>query len=420
MTKSDLKHIVEENKNLKCKLFDLYTILELSYGLSSQVELESLLADFLSVTINQAAAAGGLILVFQDSKPRCLMQTEDLSIPKNFKLEEMKNKRLPETLPDNQRFFSLDELKKKLQFSGPEYKILEGCRLFAVLPGKREVLGLVGLSFKEEVKDFLSADKKEFLTILCGQMAVILQNALLYESQKKAHLELLEAQKRMGDLEKKASLGQMAAQIAHEINNPLGIIRNYLTIISNHKKKHKTDHNYLKIIKEEVDRISKITGQLLDYRHTVAEKPLKISLIKLLDDTLNLFREDFKNKKIALVRNYAPGLPKVKIYPQQLKQVFLNLIKNALDFTFQKGSITVTVFKEKNFLKLEIADSGCGIPKENLDKIFQPFFSTRRDKGGAGLGLSVCKKIIEKHKGHLEVQSQMGKGSCFTVSLPLD
>ena len=141
---------------------------------------------------------------------------------------------------------------------------------------------------------------------------------------------------------------------------------------------------------------------------------------KSIDSLLLLRKNDFKSKRISVVLNYAERLPQIMAIPDQIKQVFLNLLTNAADACIQPGGvITISTWQEEERIAMAIKDTGIGIKPEKMDLIFQPFYTTKPEVKGTGLGLSVCHGIVQNHQGEIRVESQPGKGATFTVLLPI-
>ncbi|HLG94668.1 MAG TPA: ATP-binding protein, partial [candidate division Zixibacteria bacterium] len=259
----------------------------------------------------------------------------------------------------------------------------------------------------------------EFLSILANQLAVTVENARLYEMEKDTNSQLRETQNQLIRLEKLAALGELSATIAHEVNNPLGIIKNYLALIAQQLSPEDPNYPFYQVIKEEVDRIAKIVRQLLDFYRPKAEEIARVDLSQILDETVILLEKQLASSNIEVVKNLPRSLPPIEASPAQLKQVFLNLLMNAREVMPQGGKLEISTRSENGYVEAEVADSGEGIPPENLDKIFEPFFTTKREKGGTGLGLSVCLGIVSKTGGVIRAQNRKPKGATFIVRLPV-
>jgi two-component system sensor histidine kinase AtoS len=215
-----------------------------------------------------------------------------------------------------------------------------------------------------------------------------------------------------------ASSGELAAGVAHEINNPLGIIQNYVQLIDlqiGDREIKKT----LAQIQVELDRIVEIVQSLLSFSR-VRQNPYKpLPLNDLLDEVLLLVSHKLKDKNITVARHY-PETPVVIMgYENKLKQLFMNLIVNSIDAVLTGGQIEATVEESQSHVEVTIRDNGYGIPRTIQEEIFKPFFSTKVTKTNTGLGLSICQHIVESHKGIITFSSDPGKSTRFTVRLPV-
>jgi signal transduction histidine kinase len=170
--------------------------------------------------------------------------------------------------------------------------------------------------------------------------------------------------------------------------------------------------------KEGVERIKKIVMDLKDFAHPGVDEMKLTDINRNIDSTLNIVWNEIKYK--ALVKKDYGDLPQVKCYPQQLNQVFMNILINAAQAVRAKGVICISTFAENGRVLIRISDTGEGIPKENIPKIFDPFFTTKEVGKGTGLGMNVVYNIIKKHNGTIDVDSEIGKGSTFTIQIPID
>lgn len=170
--------------------------------------------------------------------------------------------------------------------------------------------------------------------------------------------------------------------------------------------------------REGTDRIKKIVMDLKDFAHPGEDKIKSIDINKGLESTLNVVNNEIKYK--ATVKKELGDIPPVKGYPQQLNQVFMNILVNAAQAIEKKGEIVVTTQQVDGHVEIKISDTGCGIPEENLHKIFDPFFTTKDVGKGTGLGMNIAYNIVKKHNGKLEADSTVGKGTTFTIKIPTD
>ncbi len=230
----------------------------------------------------------------------------------------------------------------------------------------------------------------------------------------------IKSQKKMMQQEKLMSIGRLSAGIAHEINNPLTTILTSAILIQEDLDKDDPVYAELETISKEALRCRKIVQSLLDFARQTSPMKKNYNLNDILTDSVYLTKKQAEFNDISIKTELAENLPKAYVDKDQIQQVLINLILNAIEATEPGGKVTLTT--EYNPLQkiniIRVKDTGCGIPKENLDKIFDPFFTTREN--GTGLGLSITQSIIEQHNGRIEVDSAPGKGACFSILLPVN
>lgn len=326
--------------------------------------------------------------------------------------------------------------------SGSVKHMYQNCTFFPVQDAQGDCLG-VGLAVSDATD---TAARQLELTRL---------NELL-EAEKSAQASLIqrleEAQAQLLQSEKMAAIGQLAAGVAHEINNPIGFVssninslRSYLSELfslidayegfcdSDYLQAHpdiqairkKTDYRFLRTDISELlvesadglDRVNRIVKDLREFSHVDSCEWQLADLHKGLDSTLNVIWNEIKFKA-QVIKSYADIEP-IECMGSQINQVFLNLIINASHAVGADGEIIITSGREGEGVFIEVADNGHGIPLEIQNRIFEPFFTTKPVGMGSGLGLSLSYSIVVKHHGRLTVASEPGKGSCFRVWLPL-
>jgi len=246
------------------------------------------------------------------------------------------------------------------------------------------------------------------------QRTVAEKNAILYENQKRLNEELIRTQKQLIQSEKLAALTNFGASIAHEINNPLRIIKNHIQILSESIDKN---NPHLSAIKDEVDRIARIVRSLMDFSRPGKEKMSLLDLSSILKQPIFLVSKEFSSRNIQIKTKVPKDLPKVLGSENPLKQVILNLLFNTRDAMPQGGEVTVSARELDHGIEIELSDTGCGISEENIPRIFDPFFTTKENGKGTGLGLWVCSEIIQKHGGTLQAKRKE-KGTSFIITLP--
>ncbi len=282
------------------------------------------------------------------------------------------------------------------------------------LTSKGQLVGIMNLSHKFD-KDIYSQEDIDLLTTLANQTAIALENARLYEDLKKSKSYIRRA-------DRLASLGTLTAGLAHEIRNPLTAIKTLTQLLPERLEDEEFRNEFLHIASGEVDRISSLVNELLEFARPSDPRFELEEINPILDGMILLTSTESKKKKIEIVKDYLQDLPPISIDREQIKQVFLNILLNAIEATPANGRIVV---KTRSYLKpggnpylqVVIADNGSGIPKEFLEDIFNPFFTTKPK--GSGLGLSISNQIVQDHDGYIHVESELNRGSSFFVNLPL-
>jgi two-component system, NtrC family, sensor kinase len=218
-----------------------------------------------------------------------------------------------------------------------------------------------------------------------------------------------------------AMIGQLAAGVAHEINNPLGSILLFTRLVMQQSGADRKTRDNLERIEKETMRCHSIVQSLLDFARQREPNVESVDINQLLDMTINFFERQHFFENIEIVRNFEAGFPPIQADKLQLQQVFMNIIINAVDAMDSKGTLTLeTAWNAgQRTVEISIADTGCGIPPENMDRIFDPFFTTKEVGRGTGLGLSVSYGIIHAHQGEISVSSTPASGSRFTICLPV-
>ena len=266
-------------------------------------------------------------------------------------------------------------------------------------------------------------DELGYLAHAFEQMRASLLRHLESEAEEKRRLEeayrqLQDTQQQLIQSERMAAVGKVAAQVAHEVNNPLAIIKTAVRIIRNQSPPDSPTTGSLQMIEDEISRITRIIQELLEFSRPTTPVQEWVQVNAVIQSLEPLLEQDCREKQIALKIVLEPELPLVLISSDQLKQVILNMVRNAEDAMPHGGELVIRTAQQGRFVELSIADTGCGIPAEHREHIFDPFFTTKRRGRGVGLGLSVSYGIITAASGRIEVESEVGKGSLFRVGLP--
>lgn len=214
-----------------------------------------------------------------------------------------------------------------------------------------------------------------------------------------------------------AAMGELTAGVAHEVRNPLGIIRASVQLLEDSECKTERIREASTIIKQEIDRLDKVVKALLDFGRPSSPTLMPTDVADVLSDIVLFTRKFASGSNVEIIVEVDEDVPRVMADPDQLKQVFLNLVANAVQSMEQfGGTLTLGAEESEGFVEVTVADTGPGIAREDVGKVFDPFYSTKDD--GTGLGLTIVHRIVDEHDGHIEVESEQGKGTTFRVSLP--
>ena len=302
---------------------------------------------------------------------------------------------------------------------------------------KAQFTGLMLLGPKRSGESFHPADLK-LLEIIARQAGVAIDNAHLYLTLQEQMEELKRSQsEQLLQSAKLVSIGELATNVAHEINNPLTSILGFTSLILGDLKEDSPIKKDMKIIESEALRSREIVRNLLDFARRRPVKRELCDINQLILKTLNLLRHQANISNISLEEMYDPELPAVVVDADQMRQVFINLLKNSFDAMPNGGTLTVSTFSgkseelipkkiydkttqnySKRIIEIHFKDTGTGISKEHMKRVFESFFTTKEEMG-TGLGLAVSYGIIEHHSGRMEVVSEEGFGATFIIKLPV-
>ena len=291
-----------------------------------------------------------------------------------------------------------------------------------------KALGAIAADYVEPNKDITKETLNSLMTF-AQQAGLAIHNAFMYKELKVFSQEMEEKiQKTTADLrrtedqlirsEKLAALGQLAAGIAHEIRNPLTSINILIHSLTENLPSGDTHREDLRVIEEEIHRINEIVDQFLRFARPAPPLLEKTDVIPIFEETLQLLRPQMEKHRISVQKEFR-SLPAITIDKEQMKQVILNVLMNAIQAMPEGGELGLTgkVSEDGQGIQLSVHDSGIGIPPEDINKLFDPFFSKK--EGGIGLGLSIAHRIIDQHHGKIEVESNPGKGTLFSLWLPI-
>jgi signal transduction histidine kinase len=296
------------------------------------------------------------------------------------------------------------------------------------LLAKEKVLGAIAADHVESGRN-VTRETLESVMTFAQQAGLAIHNAFMYQELKtfsqqmeekirKTTADLKKTEAQLIRSEKLAALGQLAAGIAHEIRNPLTSINILIQSMMQKLPSENPRHEDFKVIEEEIHRINEIIDHFLQFAKPASPHLKRAEVASMFEETLQLLRPQMEKLRISVEKDFQ-SLPLITIDNEQVKQVILNLLMNAIQAMPGGGQLRLggELSEDGQWIKLSIQDSGVGIPPEDMDKLFNPFFSTK--KGGMGLGLSIAHRVIDQHHGKIEVESLPEKGTLFTVWLPV-
>jgi two-component system NtrC family sensor kinase len=305
--------------------------------------------------------------------------------------------------------------------------VQEGFKSTAYIPlvSKGEPVGVMCISSHAPFK--FSDEFMDFLTAAGNQIGLAVHNAHLFQGLKKAYDGLKDAQEQVIRSEKLASLGKLSATIAHEINNPIAAVLTYIRLL---KKlvdlKRLTPERiadvsrYVGVMESETERCGEIVKNLLAFSRQSKIRMEPHSIREILEKTLRLIRHDLELKEIRVVEDIDADLPPVKCDFRQIQQALLNLMSNASEAMDRRGTLRLKAGPApmNGFVEIAVTDDGRGIPETEIKNIFEPFYTTKEEGKGVGLGLSVTYGIVTRHNGAIQVESRVGEGSTFRIQIP--
>ena len=284
------------------------------------------------------------------------------------------------------------------------------------LIAKSKLIGIINLGMKGN-KRMYSHEDLEMLTTLANSATIAIENAQLIENLKKTRKVMVRA-------DRLAGIGTLAAGIAHEIRNPLVAIKTSAQLLPERYDDEEFRTYFSTVVSSEIDRVSKKINDLLEYAKPSGPFFQQENLNDVINGMVAFVKTEAYKKELTIETTFSQNLPTITVDKEQMKQVFLNLLLNAIQSTPEKGKISITTRNrpktngQAESVQVEISDTGAGIPEEDLEKIFTPFFTTKAS--GSGLGLAMTHQIVEEHEGTIDVQSKINQGTTFTITLPVN
>lgn len=281
---------------------------------------------------------------------------------------------------------------------------------------KEEAIGVICADNFYSCKP-ITEENVQLLSTFASQAALAIENAEAYRKLGEKIQQLGDTQERLIRSERLAVIGNMAAYIAHEIRNPLVTIGGFARAILRTPDQNNQTRQSIEVIVEEVKRLEKILANIMDFSKPYEPVRILSQINEILENTCSLMEPYFKSGNIQLTKKLDTKIPKIIMDSTQVKQVFLNMIKNAVESMPDGGMLTVETMPEGKYIKINIIDRGKGMTAKTMKNIFTPFFTTKID--GTGVGLAVSQKIVDDHGGYIKVNSSLSEGTTFSIYLPV-
>jgi signal transduction histidine kinase len=300
------------------------------------------------------------------------------------------------------------------------YRYIEGSPfILMVVKNKRELME-PWYSTRKQLIGFLVLSVAVILFVILGGATYLVNQIYIADQRRIMTLHEVEYANKL------ASIGRIAASIAHEINNPLAIINEKAGLIKDLftlKKRYAEDAKLMglvDVVLSSVTRCATITRRLLNFARYMEPNIQPIDIQELVHELIGFHAKEAEYRSITVILDIAPDIPRFESDRGKLQQILLNLVNNALAALDDGGHLTISAKREgSNDVSIKVTDDGCGISEQDLDRVFEPFFSTKSQKGGTGLGLSITYNLVQELQGTITVSSELGKGTTFKIILPL-
>ncbi|MGA9121586.1 MAG: ATP-binding protein [Bacteroidota bacterium] len=407
--RQDNSHVADNNLAIRTSIDELMAMQQLSNTISTSNAPEKIIAALIELTRQVIPVIESNIFVFEDGSNRL----SALSSKSSPRLEQEAQQQMEAGIVD----WVIAE-KKTVIIPDLEHMVAGASgRNFVIVPLilRNRGIGFYVIHTEKPQQEFSNQDV-QLLSVLANQAAVAVENSRTYQQLVKANEELKSSRAQMIQAAKLAAIGELAAGIAHEIKNPLQVLLLNLELV----EAGRPLPNWTEMFSKQVRRLSEITHRLMNFARNASEDVTMepISLQKVIEDIVAMVLHEFRGAGIEIETRAVEDLPPVAGNANYLQQVFLNLLINARDAMPKGGMITISFALTGFHVTVRVSDTGNGIPPAVAEKIFRPFFTTKGEKG-TGLGLAICHKIVLQHKGDIRVESEEGKGTTFTIYLPV-
>jgi PAS domain S-box-containing protein len=410
---------------------------KISAKIGSSIDLKEVLR-YSARSILKLTGLDGCSIVLYDEKSGTLKDYASYGLNKSFERNlkwRLRSGGVTEWVIHNKKTLHIPDTGADPRSSGSRATRMADVKALAAFPiiSKRSVIGLIFIN-RFETGAFPSGIIS-LVTSVASQSAVAIENAKLYRESQKAYKDLKEAQADVVHAGRMAAVGQLAAGIAHELNNPIGGILGYAQFAGSKLQQVRQDsgpdqtldniQRYLGYMEKESQRCKDIVQQMLNFSRTDPLSYQRIDINTILTESIQFMEHNLKRAGIILKKRFSRRLPEIIGDSHHLQQVFVNILINAQKAMERGGNLFISTRmsprsgRSKAMVEIRFTDTGCGIPEEHQDRIFEPFFTTRRIGEGTGLGLSVSYRIVKNHGGEISVKSKVQQGTTFTVRLPV-
>ena len=417
----------EVMKTLFRESHDTYeTLMAFSKSLVTILDLKSLTGEIVRTLVTVLGAKTASLYLRDQEKGVYVLSTSvghesEVLQGLHFKKEDS----LPRHLMHVQSIVVREELEHRgdVSVTDPILSVLKAMEAEACIPlvNKGYLIGFCNLGSCINLKMY-SGEDLNMLATLGHNAAIALDNALLYEELKRSQ-QLLRRTDRLRSLE------TIAGGFAHEVRNPLTSIKTFVQLAPSRRDDPEFMDKFNLVVQDDISRIESLIQEILDYSRYMEPKLCEADLTEVITSCLHAVEIKANQKSITIAKDLAENLPRMLLDRQQIKQVLMNLLLNAMDaITNAGGRVTVKTHLLTKptgdiWVQIEVADTGCGISPGNIDHVFDPFYTTKHEsleREGTGLGLVIVHQIVQEHGGYIEVESQVGRGTTFFVNLPIN
>ncbi len=403
-------------EDIKRRLQEFSTLNEISKGILSTTDLETEISLIARISAQALNARGGVVRLIQEGKlvAKAIFSRTigEIGIDKDG--EQPIAKSIPAS--------SCPIVTGSIGGKQAEVRYAWGrCFMCTPLSKGDGIIGTLTV-FDEIFSDSLgengfTREDARFLSVLAGQAAIAIENAKLFERLKQKEEHIRELHRHLLRSERLAALGEVSSQVAHEIRNPLTAIGGFARSMRRKINDDHPDAKALDVIVSETSRLERILNEQLCFAKLSPPNPKLDDVNRIMKETIDLLSDAIASKKARLEIDLSDSLPQIYVDADKMKQVFINLIQNAIDIIDNEGRISITTKRVDRTIEIRFANDGPPIPKEVVDKLFVPFATTKA--GGSGLGLAIAYEIVFEHGGTIDVRSEEGLGTIFLITLPL-